>query len=58
MPNCCNSNSITCIFIQELNVDQVQSQILNKIRVVWKGAQIPIWLSDFVSVYIKIGTSF
>jgi len=38
-----------------MNADQVQMELLNRIRVVWKGALIPIWLSDFVSLTIKIG---
>ncbi|KAK4022478.1 hypothetical protein OUZ56_007940 [Daphnia magna] len=38
----------------ELNVDQIQSELLNKVRVVWSGAKIPIWLSDFVSLSVKI----
>ena len=28
---------------------------MNRIRVIWKGALIPIWLSEFVNLTIKIG---
>ena len=37
-----------------MNVDQIQSELMSRVRVVWVGAKIPIWLSDFVSLSIKI----
>ncbi len=38
-----------------MNVEQIQMELMNRVRVVWVGAHIPIWLSDFVSLDIKIG---
>ena len=38
-----------------MNAEQIQYELMNRIRVVWKGARIPVWISDFISLTIEIG---
>ncbi|XP_074658334.1 peroxisomal ATPase PEX1-like [Tubulanus polymorphus] len=41
--------------ILELHAQFAEEHILDQVRVIWQGQIIPIWVSDYTCVYVKIG---
>ena len=44
--------------LKELNLDNVQNNLLDQIKVVYKGQIFPIWVESQVCIFVKTGNSF
>ena len=49
------AHSATFVFSQEQSASQVESGLLDQIRVVWPKLVIPVWVEKSICIFITVG---